>query len=50
VRQSNISFVVVDRSRASATLQAVARRAFHLEMVEMEEVFDLYRPGTSDKP
>jgi hypothetical protein len=49
-RRSNISFVVIDRSRASATLEAVARRAFRLELVETDGAFDLYRPGVSDEP
>ncbi len=49
-RRSNIGFVVIDRSRASATLDALARRAFRLELVETDGAFDLYRPGAPDEP
>jgi hypothetical protein len=49
-RRSNIGFVVIDKSRVSATLDAVARRAFRLELVESDGAFDLYRPGAPDEP
>lgn len=45
VRRSRISFVVVDRDRASADLRAFARSAFGLVPVATDGNFELYRPA-----
>ena len=50
VRRSNIGFVVIDRSHASPTLGAAARRAFRLALVETDGAFDLYRSDNLDEP
>jgi hypothetical protein len=43
-RASRVAFVVVDRWRASAELRALATDAFHLELVDRDADFELYRP------
>lgn len=45
VERFHIAFVVIDRSRASDALREAAFGAFHLEMVERDGAYELYRPG-----
>jgi hypothetical protein len=45
IERANIGFVVIDRSRAPAALGEFSRRAFRLELVEIDGMFELYRPA-----
>jgi hypothetical protein len=45
VRQMNIGYVIVDRSRASDELRAFAKEAFGLRMVAVEGALELYEPA-----
>ena len=42
IRANRIGFVVVDRTRASATFEALVMKAFHLRRVETNDSFVLY--------
>jgi hypothetical protein len=44
IHENNIGFVVIDRARASDELRNTAIRAFALECVDTDGVFDLYVP------
>ena len=45
VRESNVGFVIIDRLRASRSLVDLAVRALHLELVEVDGPFELYKPA-----
>jgi hypothetical protein len=45
MRRTNIGFVVIDRGRAFEPLRDFAVRAFRLQLVETEGLFELYRPS-----
>jgi hypothetical protein len=49
-RESNLGFVVVDRSRASNELRDLAIAAFQLETVDSDGVFELLRPRREPGP
>jgi hypothetical protein len=44
IRDRKIGFVVIDRARASAELRDTAIRAFALDRVDADGVFELYVP------
>jgi hypothetical protein len=47
IRMNRIGFVVVDRTRASAELEALAVEAFHLRLIETNDSFVLYSADES---
>jgi hypothetical protein len=44
VRASHLGFVVIDRVRTSEDLRALVIAAFHLELIDQDGVYELYRP------
>jgi hypothetical protein len=47
--RNRVRFVIIDRRRASAELQALATRAFDLELVETNAELTLYRPRLRER-
>ena len=47
--QARIGFVVIDRERASTALRDFAIRAFRLELIEADGLFELYRPASTPR-
>ena len=45
VRESNVGFVIIDRLRSSKSLVDLAVRALHLQLVEADGPFELYKPA-----
>ena len=45
--RSRIGFVIIDRARASQAIREFAIRAFHLQLVESDGNFELYRPAVA---
>jgi hypothetical protein len=48
LKRSNVGFVVIDRSRLPAALDAVAVGALRLTLVDVDGPFELYRPAGED--
>ena len=44
-QQTNIGFVVIDRARTPEPLRDFAVRAFRLQLIESDGIFELYRPS-----
>ncbi|MGH9253264.1 MAG: hypothetical protein ACRD3C_01705, partial [Vicinamibacterales bacterium] len=45
VERASVGFVVVDRARAPDALRAFAIEAFALQLIDVDGVFELYRPA-----
>ena len=45
IKRTNVGFVVIDSLRTPPALRDFAIRAFRLELVEVDDIFELYRPS-----
>lgn len=45
VDRANIGFVVIDRARVPSALREFSLRAYRLQLIEVDDVFELYRPA-----